>query len=109
MIKKHLRGKGYMGKKEEYIEKLDEQLKAWSARIDELAEKAEHEALEHKTKLQREIEDFKVRRLEAQFKLRQMSDTTGDAWEKLAAGMDRAWEDMKEAMHRIADRFKQPR
>lgn len=98
-----------MGKKEEYIEKLDEQLKVWSARIDELAGKAEHEALEHKTKLQREIEEFKVRHLEAQFKLRQMSETTGDAWEKLAAGMDKAWADMKEAVHQIAERFKQPR
>ena len=98
-----------MEKKELYMAKLSAQLKVWSDRIDELAEKAEHEALEHKTKLRREISDFKVRRLEAQMKLRQMTETAGDAWETLVAGMDKAWEDMKEAVHRISDKFKQPR
>lgn len=98
-----------MGRKEEYMDKLSAQLKVWSARIDEFAEKAEHEALEHKTKLLREIEGFKSLRLEAQFKLRQMAETTGDAWETLVAGMDRAWAEMKEAVRRIADKFKQPR
>lgn len=98
-----------MGKKEEYMERLGAQLKAWGDKIDEFADKAEHEALEHKTKLRREIEDFKARRLEAQLKLRQMKETTGDAWETLVAGMDRAWVDMKEAFRLIADKFKQPR
>lgn len=98
-----------MGNKEEYMAKLNAQLKVWSARMDEFAEKAEHEALEHKTKLQREIEEFKTRRLEAQLKLRQMKETTGDAWEALVAGLDRAWADMKETVGRIAEKFKQPR
>jgi len=98
-----------MGKKEEYMEKLGVQLRAWSERIDFLTEKAEHEALEQKTKLLREIEEFKARSQEAQLKLKQMRETTGDAWETLVAGMDKAWEDMKEAFHQIADKFKQPR
>jgi len=98
-----------MEKKEEYMEKLSAQLKNWGDRINEFAEKAEHEALEHKTKLQREIADFESRRLEAQLKLRQLRETTGDAWETLMAGMDKAWADMKEAVDRIADKFKQPR
>lgn len=98
-----------MGKKEEYIDKLSAQLKVWSARIDDFTEKAGHEALEHKTKLLREIEEFNARRLEAQIKLRQMRETTGDAWETLVAGMDKAWADMKEAFRQIAEKFKQPR
>ncbi|MHB0996043.1 MAG: sll1863 family stress response protein [Elusimicrobiales bacterium] len=98
-----------MGKKEEYMDKLNAQLKALGDRIDEFTEKAEHEALEHKTKLLREIEEFNTRRLEAQFKLRQMKETTGDAWETLVAGMDKAWADMKETVRQIAEKFKQPR
>lgn len=98
-----------MGKKEEYMEKLGAQLRAWGERIDVFAEKAEHEALEHKTKLLREIEEFKARSLEAQLKLKQMKETTGGAWETLVAGMDRAWADMKEAIHQIAEKFRQPR
>jgi len=98
-----------MGKKEEYMEKLGAQLKEWGGRMDEFTEKAEHEVLEHKTKLLREIEEFRVRSLDAQLKLRQMKETTGDAWETLVEGMDRAWADMKEAVHRVAEKFKQPR
>jgi len=98
-----------MGKKEEYMEKLGAQLRAWSEKMDFLTEKAEHEALEQKTKLLREIEEFKARSQEAQLKLKQMRETTGDAWETLVAGMDKAWGDMKEAFHQIADKFRQPR
>lgn len=98
-----------MGRKEEYIEKLSAQLKVWGVRIDEFTEKAEHEALEHKTKLLREISEFNAKRLEGQLKLRQMTEATGDAWEALVAGMDKAWGDMKEAIHQIAEKFKQPR
>lgn len=100
---------GNMGKKEEYMDKLGAQLKAWGDSVDEFTERAQHEALEHKTKLLREIEEFKARSLEAQLKLRQMKETTGDAWETLVAGMDRAWADMKEAVREIAEKFKQPR
>ncbi len=38
-----------------------------------------------------------------------MRETTGDAWETLTAGMDKAWADMKEAVRQIAEKFKQPR
>lgn len=98
-----------MGRKEEYIEKLSAQLKAWGDSIHDLRETAEHEALEHKTKLLREIADFNNRHLAAQIKLRQLKETTGDAWEALAAGMDKAWAEMKEAMHQIAEKLKQPK
>lgn len=98
-----------MGKKEEYIDRLSEQLKVWSARIDEFTERASHEALEHKTRLMREISDLNAKRLDAQIKLRQVKDTSGDAWETLTEGMDKAWGDMKEAVHKIGEKFKQPR
>ena len=100
---------GNMGKKEEYIEKLTTQLKTWESRMDDFALKAEHEAMEQKNRLQREITEFKIKRLEAQVKLRQLKAASGDAWEALAAGMDKAWGEMKEAVHQVSEKFKQPR
>ncbi|MDD5208218.1 MAG: hypothetical protein PHV36_02425 [Elusimicrobiales bacterium] len=98
-----------MGRKEEYIEKLNSQLKVLGDRIDGFTERVEHEALEHKIRLQREIAEFNARRLDVQIKLRQLKESTGDAWEALAAGMDKAWSDLKEAGRQIAEKFKQPR
>ncbi|OHE80149.1 MAG: hypothetical protein A2107_15045 [Verrucomicrobia bacterium GWF2_62_7] len=98
-----------MGNKEEYIEKLATQLKVWESRMDDFARKAQHEAMEQKTKLQREIAEFNVKRLEAQVKLRQLRETSGDAWETLVTGMDKAWGDMKETVHQVSEKFKQPR
>lgn len=98
-----------MGRKEEYIEKLSAQLKVLGARIDEFKERAEHEAVEHKTKFQREIAEFSAKRLEVQIKLRQMKETTGDAWETLVAGMDKAFAEIKETGRQILEKFKQPR
>ncbi|HNW44999.1 MAG TPA: hypothetical protein PKI19_10875 [Elusimicrobiales bacterium] len=98
-----------MGKKEDYIAKLNSQLKAWGVEIDRLSENAERAALEHRTKLLREITEFKARRLEAQLKLRQFGETSGDAWELLTEGMDKAWAEMKETVGQIAEKLKQPR
>jgi len=98
-----------MTKKEEYIDKLTTQLKEWNATIDHLASKVELQAMEHKIKLLRELDELRTRRLDAHARLRQLRGTTGDAWETLAAGMDKAWDDLKEAVHQTAEKFKQPR
>ena len=98
-----------MEKKEEYLEKLGAELKEFSASIDDFAKKAEYVALEHRTKLRREISEFNAIRLEAQIKLRRMEQSSGDVWEALAPGVDRTWAEMKEAVGKIAEKFKQPR
>jgi hypothetical protein len=98
-----------MRKKEEYIDKLSNQLKVWSIKMDELTEKAEHKALKQKEKLRAEIAEFNVKHKKANLKLQQLKETTGDAWETLVEGMDEVWVDMKKTVHQIAEKFKQPR
>lgn len=98
-----------MTKKEEYIDKLAAQLKDWSATIDKLASKTELLAGEQKVKLLEQLEELRTKRLDAQVKLNQLRESTGESWKTLEQGMEKAWGDMKEAMHKASEKFKQPR
>ncbi|MDT8286481.1 MAG: hypothetical protein RQ748_05160 [Elusimicrobiales bacterium] len=98
-----------MTKREEYIEKLAAQLKEWSSAIDEMEKKATAQSAEQKERLLKELEGLRARRKDAQVKLSQLRETTGEAWEELTDGMEKAWGEMKEAVGRVADKYKQPR
>ncbi|PJA13448.1 MAG: coiled coil domain-containing protein [Elusimicrobia bacterium CG_4_10_14_0_2_um_filter_56_8] len=98
-----------MGKKEDYVEKLATQLKLFGTRLDELKMRTENEAQEHKTRLLREISDLNAKRLDAQLNLRRLKETSGEVWETLVTGMDKAWGEMKDALHEVGEKFRQPR
>ncbi len=58
-----------MGLKEDYQEKLEAQLKEWSAKISDLKAKADQASADVKIKMSKEIDDLKVRKEAAQQKL----------------------------------------
>ena len=95
-----------MGKREDYIDKLAVQLKVWSAEIDVLKVKAEKGTVEAKIAIHKEVEILNKKMQDVQKKLREIKEKTGDAWESLAEGTNKAWDDLREAMHQVAEKFK---
>ena len=95
-----------MGKKEDYIAKLAAQLRVWSAEIELLKAKAGKETVEIKTAIHKEVEILNKKMQDAQKKLQEMGEKTGDAWESLAEGANKAWKDLREAMHQAGEKFK---
>lgn len=95
-----------MGKKEEYIERLTAQLKVWAAEIEVLKAKAEKETIEVKIAIHKEVEVLNKKMHDAQKKIKEIQQKTGDAWESLAEGANKAWNDIREAMHNAGEKFK---
>ena len=95
-----------MGKREDYIDKLAAQLKVWSAEIDVLKAKAGKGTVEVKIAILKEVEILNKKMQDAQKKIKQIKEKTGDAWESLAEGTNKAWNDLKEAVHQATAKFK---
>ena len=95
-----------MGKREDYIDKMAAQLKIWSAEIDVLKAKAGKGTVEIKTAFHKDVEILNKKMQDAQKKLQEIGEKTGDAWESLAEGANKAWKDLREAMHKAGEKFK---
>jgi predicted nucleic acid-binding Zn-ribbon protein len=97
--------KGF-SKKEEYVEHMAEQLKEWSARIDEMEAKMGDTTAETRTWYEGRVQELKNRRDALSQKLQNVNNASGVAWETLRSGVDSAWEDFKNAFAEARDKFK---
>ena len=95
-----------MGKREDYIDKLAAQLKVWGAEIDVWKAKAEKETVDVKIDILKEVEILNKKLQNAQNKLKEINEKTGDAWESLAEGANKAWDNLREAVYQAGERFK---
>jgi hypothetical protein len=95
-----------MGKREDYIDKLAAQLKVWSAEIDALKAKAGKETVEVKIAIHKEVKILNKKMQDVQKKLQEIRKKTGNAWERLAEGTNKAWNDLKEAVRQAGEKFK---
>ena len=95
-----------VGKREDYIDKLAAQLKVWGAEIDLLKAKAEKETVEIKIAIHKEVEILNKEIRDLKKKIKEIKEKTGDAWESLAEGTNKAWNDLRQAVHQAGEKFK---
>ncbi|MCK9419993.1 MAG: coiled coil domain-containing protein [Nitrospirae bacterium] len=89
-----------------YEEKLDAQVKEWSAQIELLKAKADKAKAEAKIEYYKAIDALQDKQNEAKVKLRELKAAGDEAWEDLKAGAEKAWDDVKTAYHDASSRFK---
>ncbi len=95
-----------MVRKEEFIERMDKQLKEWGAQIDLLKVKAGKEAAEIKIAIDKDVVVLNKMMKDAQKKLQGISGKSGEAWKSLSQGLNKAGADLKEAMRQAAEKLK---
>jgi hypothetical protein len=95
-----------MKTREEYIDRLTTELKAWSAEIDVLHAKAEIAADDVKLKYQQEIEALRVKERAAAEKIKELQASTGDAWETVKETAEQVWHDLRTGLAGVVDKFK---
>lgn len=84
-----------MEHKEEYRRKLEEQLKEWNARLEELKARSDKLGAEARAEMERRIETLRSRRGEVQERLDALRDSGETAWGHLRGGLEKAFEDLK--------------
>jgi uncharacterized coiled-coil DUF342 family protein len=95
-----------MGKKEEYQEKIEAQLKEWGGKLEELKARAAKAGAEAKVELQKQIETLKGKQDAAQKKLKEVRAASGEAFKDLKKGLEKSVDDLKEAWGGVVSRFR---
>jgi chromosome segregation ATPase len=90
-----------MGLPEAYQEKIEGQLKQWSARIKELQAKAEEAKADTKIELQKHIQTLQAKKEVAQHKLKELQAAGADAWEKAKPDLEKALEHLQSAWDNV--------
>jgi hypothetical protein len=93
-----------MDKKDLYIEKLNAQLREWSASIDVLKAKADKAGADLKIGYHKQLDDLKAKRDTARSKIDELKTAGDDAWERVTTAVDRSWDDIKAAFDKVKDR-----
>jgi hypothetical protein len=93
-----------MDKKDLYIEKLNAQLKEWSASIDVLQAKADKASADLKIGYAQQLDDLKAKRDTARGRLDDLKAAGDDAWERMTMAIEESWGDIKAAFDKAKAR-----
>ena len=94
-----------MATREVYIDKMAAQLKKWSAKLDVMEAKAGSAAGKVKAGFIKQVKLLKKKEQAAVTSLTKFKESTVDAGGEIAGGVEKAWNDFKEAMHSAGDKF----
>lgn len=95
-----------MSTRNEYVEKLKENLDKWNADIGVWEEKARVAKNDMRIEYEMKLEALRQQRAEATEKLKELQATSEDAWNDLMEGAESAWEAMRDAFEKASAHFK---
>lgn len=95
-----------MNTKEEYLKKLEAQLKEWKSKIDTLESRTSMVSSEAKTELLREIEGLRRKKQVYKEKWIELQKSGGEAWDTTKEGVEKAATELKQALDKVVSRFK---
>jgi len=101
-----IKGGIIMASKEAYLEKFKAKLDEWNAEIDKLKAKAAQAKAEAKIELEKRVGDLETRRQEVENKIHQVRQASGEAWENLKGGAQKAWDNLDQAVKSAKEKFK---
>lgn len=94
-----------MGLKEAYQEKIEAQIREWTAKLQEFKAKADKASADAKIHMYKHIDNLRAQKEAAQQKLNEIKAASGDSWEVLKAGSERALEEMKKTWEEMKSKF----
>lgn len=95
-----------MKTKDQYIESLASELKEWSTQIDLLTAKAENAIADVKLRYEEDIDALRAKQHEAAKKIKELEESSGDAWQTIKETADSVWDDLRTGLASAASKFK---
>ena len=92
--------------KKSYMQKLADKIVEWDKKIDELKNQGNEAASVMKEDYIKMAEDLKVKKKDAEEKLKQLRSVSGEGWEELKKGAELAINDLSEAVNKALSKFK---
>jgi chromosome segregation ATPase len=94
-----------MTDKKAYADKLSAEIEKWDSEIGVMRAKAKSASADARIEYDRQINDLEKRRDELDAKLDELRNSSGNAWDDIKDGVDRAWKNMSSAVQNATDRF----
>ncbi len=95
----------FKDRKDEYVQKMETQIKEWHARVDELKAKADRAKEGAKEEYQKQVEALRTKLESAKKKLQVLKDAGEETWEEVKKGVDKAGDDLKKAVENAVSRL----
>lgn len=95
-----------MSTREEYLQKMHDQLDKLNAEIDELAKKAGGLTTEVMQEYRQQMESLQAKQAVVRQKVEELQHAGGSAWNDMKSGIDLAWDALGEAIDSARSRFK---
>jgi hypothetical protein len=96
-----------MEDKKTYLQQMADRILEWDKKIEDLKKKGEAASAGMREDYLRMAEDLKVKRQEAEVKIKQLKATSGEGWEEIKKGAEKAIGDLSEAFNKALSKFKQ--
>lgn len=94
-----------MSEQQAYREKMEAQLRDWSARIDALQAKTHKLEADAKLKAIERVNDLRAQQAAVREKLNSLMRANGAAWEDIKLGVEKAWSALTDAVQDAAAHF----
>ena len=98
-----------MSLKDAYREKLEARIEEQRARLELLKAKAKRAAADVKIMAYEEIGDADAKLDALKAKLKELGHASGDAWQDMKGGIEKAWDDLTASCKKAAQRFNDER
>jgi len=95
-----------MSEREAYIEKAKARIDQWNADIEKLQAKVDEAEADAKIEYQKQLDEARKQRDEAEAKIKEIADSGDDAWDDMKAGFDSAWDNISDAFNSAMSRFR---
>jgi thymidylate synthase len=92
--------------KKSYMQKLADKIVEWDKKIDELKIQGNEAASVMKEDYTKMAADLKVKKKDAEEKLKQLKSVGGEGWEELKKGAELAVNDLSDAVNKAFSKFK---
>jgi hypothetical protein len=89
-----------------YQQKMQAQLDLWKADLDKLRAKAAVASADAQLSMHEHLDALGVKMEAGKVKLKELGDTSGDAWESFTDGVESAWDALKTGVHEATAKFK---
>jgi hypothetical protein len=89
-----------------YQQKMQAQLDLWKADLDGLRAKASSASADVQLSMHEHLDALGVKMDAGKAKLKEMGETSEDAWESFKDGVEDAWSSLKSGVHDVTTKFK---
>jgi hypothetical protein len=95
-----------MENRKEYIDRMATRLKEWDLELQKLEAKASLAKADLKASYNQQIKELRLKKEEAQQKLKKIQDAGEDAWEELKEGAEKSWKIFEDSVKKAWDKLK---